>query len=491
MDLSRSLAARAVLAIVLMIGYYVLALAVSAALIWIPYAEFRYLERVDFRIGIACLAGAATILWALVPRPDRFEKPGPQLTPSTAPELFALIDGVATATSQPRPSEVYLLNDVNAWVTQRGGMMGFGSRRVMGVGLPLVNSLTRAELQAVIAHEFGHYVGGDVGLGPWIYKTRAAIARTMAGLDQSYLQWVFNLYGRMFMRLTMAVSRQQEFVADETAARISGAAPMVSALKKVAMLAPAYSAYLQQEVLPILQYGFLPPLAEGFDRFIASPETRTAFDKMAREQTGDTAGEFDTHPPLSERVAALERLPVVLTANTTDRSVPMLANPEKHARLLLEHNAGTDSIRQLNAIQWDDVADSVYAKEWHRIADAQVAWFGATTIGTLPAGKKAYTDIGAGLKNPGETLLGSDERLGRAAHVMIAGLGAALLRAGWKLETGPGRPLEVKSGESTVIPREVVGRLIENAEACREWKATCDAMGISDIPLANATPSTT
>ena len=68
MDLSRSLAARAVLAIALMIGYYVLALAVSAALIWIPYAEFRYLERVDARIGFACLAGAATILWALVLR---------------------------------------------------------------------------------------------------------------------------------------------------------------------------------------------------------------------------------------------------------------------------------------------------------------------------------------------------------------------------------------------------------------------------------------
>jgi len=387
------------------------------------------------------------------------------LTPSTAPEIFALIDGVAAATSQPRPSEVYLLNDVNAWVTQRGGMMGFGSRRVMGVGLPLVNSLTRAELQAVIAHEFGHYVGGDVGLGPWIYKTRAAIARTMAGLDQSYLQWVFNLYGRMFMRLTMAVSRQQEFVADETAAHISGAAPMVSALKKVAMLAPAYSAYLQQEVLPILQYGFLPPLAEGFDRFIASPETRTAFDRMAREQIGDAAGEFDTHPPLSERVAALERLPVVQAANTTERSLPMLANPEKHALLLLEHNAGTDTVRQLNAITWDDVGDSIYAKEWHRIAEAHVASFATMTIGDLPAGKKAYTEFGAGLKNKGESFVDADERLGRAAHVMIAGLGAALLRAGWKMETGPGRPLELKNGEASVIPRRVVGRLIDNAEA--------------------------
>jgi peptidase M48-like protein len=269
----------------------------------------------------------------------------------------------------------------------------------------------------------------------------------------------------MFMRLTMAVSRQQEFVADETAAHISGAAPMVSALKKVAMLAPAYSAYLQQEVLPILQYGFLPPLAEGFDRFIASPETRTAFDRMAREQIGDAAGEFDTHPPLSERVAALERLPVVQAANTTERSLPMLANPEKHALLLLEHNAGTDTVRQLNAITWDDVGDSIYAKEWHRIAEAHVASFATMTIGDLPAGKKAYTEFGAGLKNKGESFVDADERLGRAAHVMIAGLGAALLRAGWKMETGPGRPLELKNGEASVIPRRVVGRLIDNAEA--------------------------
>lgn len=491
MALSRSLAARAMLAIALMIGYYVLALAVSAALLWIPYAEFRYLERVDGRIAFACLAGAVTILWALVPRPDRFERPGPQLTPSTAPELFSLIDGVAAATSQPRPAEVYLLNEVNAWVSQRGGTMGFGSRRVMGVGLPLMNSLTRAELQAVIAHEFGHYVGGDVGLGPWIYKTRAAIARTMAALNDSYLQWIFNGYGRMFMRLTMAVSREQEFVADETAARISGSAPMVSALQKVAMLGPAYSVYLQHEVLPILQRGFIPPLAEGFDRFIANPETRTAFQQMVQQTTGDVDRQFDTHPPLSERVAALERLPVAQIPATAETSQPILKNPEKHARLLLEHNAGPDSIRQLNAIQWEDVGDSIYAKEWHHIADTFATALAALTIGTLPAGKKAYAELGKELKNKGQAFVDADERLGRAAYVISSALGAALLRAGWRLETGPGRPLEVKNGESSLIPREVVGRLIEDAGFYKEWEAKSEALGISGIPLAGSSPSTT
>lgn len=485
MDPSRSLAARAAMAIALMVGYYTLAIAVCAVLIWIPYAEYSYLHRVDLRIGVACLIGAATVLWALVPRPDRFEAPGPQLTPSMAPQLFALIDDVAAKTTQPSPAEVYLLSDVNAFVSQRGGTMGFGSRRVMGVGLPLLSSLTKAELLAVIAHEFGHYSGGDVGLGPWIYKTRAAIARTMAGLEESYLAWIFNWYGRMFMKVTMAVSRQQEFVADETAARVAGSAPAVSALRKVALLAPAYSVYLEQEVLPILRSGFLPPLAEGFERFIGNPETREAFDKMVHEQTtGDNHGEFDTHPPLNERVAALERLPAAKVADVSDGALPLLANPEKEARLLLEHNAGSDSIRQLNAIRWEDVGESVYAKEWQRVADAHTHWFGALTIGTLPAGKIAYSDMGTSLKNPGEELVDGHERIARAAFVMTAGLGAALVRSGWTVETGPGRPLNVKKGDAALVPPRAISRLINEAHARSEWQTECDALGISGIPLA-------
>ena len=52
--------------------------------------------------------------------------------------------------------------------------MGFGSRRVMGLGLSLMQILTVSELRAVVAHEFGHFHGGDVAIGPWIHKTSAA-----------------------------------------------------------------------------------------------------------------------------------------------------------------------------------------------------------------------------------------------------------------------------------------------------------------------------
>lgn len=66
---------------------------------------------------------------------------------------------------------------VNAFVADRGGVLGIGSRRVMGLGLPLFSVLTASQFRAVLAHEFAHYCGGDTRLGPWVYKTQRAIVR--------------------------------------------------------------------------------------------------------------------------------------------------------------------------------------------------------------------------------------------------------------------------------------------------------------------------
>jgi heat shock protein HtpX len=79
---------------------------------------------------------------------------------------------------------VYLIGQVNAFVADRGGIMGFGSRRVMGIGLPLLSILTVSELRGVLAHEFAHYYGGDTRLGPWVYKTQSAMIRTFQNIGK-------------------------------------------------------------------------------------------------------------------------------------------------------------------------------------------------------------------------------------------------------------------------------------------------------------------
>ena len=192
MNSSSSLAGRAVLALVLMIGFYLLALAIAGALLYVPYAEVAYAHRLHLKLALFCVIGAGAILWAVLPRFDKFEPPGPQLTREQHPQLFAELEGVAQSVHQAMPAEVYAVSDVNAWVTQRGGIMGFGSRRVMGLGLPLMRMLTRSQFRAVLAHEFGHYHGGDTKLGPWIYKTRGAIGRTLESLgNDSILHFPF------------------------------------------------------------------------------------------------------------------------------------------------------------------------------------------------------------------------------------------------------------------------------------------------------------
>ena len=146
------------------------------------------------------------------------------------------------------PKHVYVMDDMNAFVAQRGGIMGFGSRRVMGVGLPLMRVLGVSELRAVLAHEMGHFFGGDTRLGPWIYKTRGALGRTVINLahaadkaahvgDIVHILFVvilapFRWFGAAFMRITQAISRAQELSADRVAARCAGVTPLVEGLMK-------------------------------------------------------------------------------------------------------------------------------------------------------------------------------------------------------------------------------------------------------------------
>src|SRR5689334_17074889 len=248
----RSLASRAILALALAIGFYVLAIGIALGLLGAVYAELVYANEILIKPTIFAVIGAILILWSILPRIDRFTAPGPQLHADAQPELFALISEVAAKTGQPMPREVYLIPEVNAWVMQRGGLAGIGSRRVMGIGLALLQSVEVEHLRAILAHEFGHYHGGDTALGPWIYKTRMAIGRTIQNLSRSSLHKPFLWYGNFFLRVTQAISRAQELAADKLAATVAGARTTIDALTAVHRAGAAYDAYWSSEVLPVL-----------------------------------------------------------------------------------------------------------------------------------------------------------------------------------------------------------------------------------------------
>ena len=89
-----SLAQRAVVALALMVSFYLLALGIAGGLLWAAYADATYSERVHGRLILFCALGAGSVLWAIMPRLDRFEAPGPQVRKQEEPALFAIIEEI-------------------------------------------------------------------------------------------------------------------------------------------------------------------------------------------------------------------------------------------------------------------------------------------------------------------------------------------------------------------------------------------------------------
>ena len=172
---------QALLALALLIGFYAVTLGLAGWLVSVPIRHYLATGGQSTN-DWACWIGAAFLLWAVLPRPEGFEAPGPRLTPEAQPKLFALIDAVAQETGQERPAEVYTCAEIDASVGQVGGILGVGGRRVMVLGLPLLASFTVGQLRAALAHEFGHFHAGDTKLGPWLHRARwSMVRRTRVG----------------------------------------------------------------------------------------------------------------------------------------------------------------------------------------------------------------------------------------------------------------------------------------------------------------------
>ncbi|CAG0951056.1 hypothetical protein ANRL3_00239 [Anaerolineae bacterium] len=478
-----SLAGRALLAVLLTIGFYGMAIAIAALLLWVIYAEFFIWHRVQWQFTAFCAGGAIVIIWAILPRWDSFTPPGPRLTVNNQPRLFAEVREIARRVNQHIPAEVYLVPDVNAFVAERGGMMGIGSRRVMGVGLPLMQALTIPQMRAVLAHEFGHFYSGDTKLAPWVYKTRNALARTLEGLGDSILQIPFHGYADLFMRVTQSIPRRQELVADELAARIAGRQNLVDGLRLVNGIAPAFRGYWQNEVGPVLNAGFRPPLVEGLAQFLATRAIADAMEQIVQDQLkNEQTNLYDTHPALRERIAAVERLPLTDVSADTKLAITLLDNVPQLERALLAHLFG-DRIIAFDPVKWQDVGATVYVPMYEKVVAQFTPALNQVTVGALGEFLTSPNALTRKVQEQADHTLTHEEKKGAAASIAGMALTRALTRAGWRIDASPGLPIVVRCEEKEIEPLVVLTDLVNGKLTVDEWRQKCERLQIANLEL--------
>ncbi|MFG2940055.1 M48 family metalloprotease [Streptomyces sp. NPDC048282] len=397
---------RALRALVLLCGFYLLSLVLLAALAALDAAAFGWAPAaVAGKIAIVSLLLAVPIVRGMVMlRTPRGEGPaGIVVTEADEPRLWALVRELASATGTAAPDTIVLTGDVNAAVREEPRLLGLrpGPRRLY-LGVPLLTGLTEARLRAVLAHEYGHFTGGDTRLSALVVRGRAQIGRTVghfharadskeaaerarqeqaaakrtakgrkakeidtagAGFTYRMMAAVYTAYAKLYMRATLSTARAQEYAADLAAARIAGRDATASALREIPVLAAAHGFYLESYATLGLPARRLPPRGEffgGFGRMLTARAAELA--RLREKLPTEPASPYDSHPPIADRVARVEELPA--DGRGAEDGGPALALLADPARTLaaLEDEVLTDEVRQFErAPGWEPLLDSSMA----------------------------------------------------------------------------------------------------------------------------------
>jgi Zn-dependent protease with chaperone function len=460
--------ARILLALSLFAGFYLCGIGLVLALAWLPWAELRYTGSLA-PSGIAAGAGALYILWALVPPRTRWVAPGVELKAESQPALHALIARVAAQARHPLPSAVYLVQEATAFAAGRPRWHGLRRDPVLGIGLPLFALFGEDELAAVLAHEFGHHAGGDVKLGPWQHRTFLAISAALDRLDGSsvFLHLPFYAYGRVFLRLTGAASREQELRADDLAARAVSPGALAGALVALERYHASWSAYWHEVFVLAVDAGFRPPMLDGYRRFLEAtspPELSTATPRRAPSA-------HDTHPPLEVRLTALG-MPL-RSGRDNGRCQHLLQDVDGVERLLLATLlTDADSVHKLEPIAWEEWGPRIVPATWQRLMHARMTELKGMPLSSLPSLVEAEAVWWPRLSS-GVNIYSPAARRRQLCAWLGHWLALSLLDDGFVVDSQPGAEIVLRRGAVRLEPFRWVEDLASGARTADQWRHRC------------------
>jgi Zn-dependent protease with chaperone function len=290
------------------------------------------------------------------------------------PQLFHMIDQIARRVGTSKPKKLYLSAEVNASVFYDSNFwsMFLPVKKNLQIGLGLLNSVSKSELTAILAHEFGHFSQKTMKVGSYVYQVNHIIFKLLNN-DTSYHQIVqrwarvryFSLFVFIAVRITQGIqwilaklypvvnknflglSREMEFQADEIAARIAGSEPMRDALLRLpfAEYALNYTLHFyegkiadrlksenlyrdQEDVMTYIAGTNNYPVTNGLPKIPIEDENRFDQSKLTVKNP------WSSHPQTKERIDRLEMLNIPAGQEKDERANAIFSDIDRVQRTL-------------------------------------------------------------------------------------------------------------------------------------------------------------
>lgn len=200
-----------------------------------------------------------------------------QLNKEQQTDLWNFINKICEETGAPRPRNIYIDPDVNAYVNYSNTWLSLflPVKKDLTLGLGLVSCLNMSEFKAVVSHEFGHFAQRSMKIGSFINSANTIIHDMIFSRDKwdntldtwrsadlrlSVAAWVITpiiwLIRRMLMLfyqflniMHSSLSREMEFNADKVAVSTSGSEAIVSSLWRLDSGSESWNATLNHAYL--------------------------------------------------------------------------------------------------------------------------------------------------------------------------------------------------------------------------------------------------
>ncbi|MFN7488749.1 MAG: M48 family metallopeptidase [Chryseotalea sp.] len=301
-----------------------------------------------------------------------------EIFPHQQPELFNIIESVAKEVNTSLPKKVYVSADVNASVFYDSNFwsMFLPIQKNLQIGLGLVNTVTRSELKAILAHEFGHFSQSTMKVGSYIYNINLII-HNMLYENKSYeelagwwgsisgffmlfvniaikinqgIQWILIKLYEFANKQYMSLSREMEFHADLIAASVTGSSALKTSLMRLPVSQHAFDTVLnyydeninnnirsknvykdQHRVLYLLASINQLPLANGFPQITLEYQNRYDKSKLVIKD------QWASHPTLVERITNLDASGFTDNENDHRPAIELFSDANQIQEMVTEH----------------------------------------------------------------------------------------------------------------------------------------------------------